>query len=369
MPRDWPADLAATDFLHQLRIDGVAPLVLDRLGSEAGAHQWPAEVITGIEQLVFEEVAHATLRDEALRCACTALSAHGIAHAVLKGGALAHLLYAEPWHRPSADVDILVAAHQLRHARATLAHAGWCRVTDGPDSLTAYQETWNTQGGADARAGSWPALDLHWQISNVLPFQKALPTTELLADTLTVGASPTAVRTLSLPALFAHTCVHRIAHRHSPMMVSGQAYTGERLIWLEDIRRLARRLTENDWDRVVHMTARAELEAVVADALDAVRHHFHEALVPGVLQRFASSRAPLVTRLLMSRHPMAQHLAEFVSLSGARERVAYLVAHGLPSARYMRESYAPGDPRPLPLLHARRLWSGLMHRLSRGSAG
>jgi Uncharacterised nucleotidyltransferase len=54
-----------------------------------------------------------------------ALSEHGIEALVLKGGALAHLVYPEPGLRPMEDIDILVAPDSTAPAREVLLSLGY----------------------------------------------------------------------------------------------------------------------------------------------------------------------------------------------------------------------------------------------------
>ncbi|MBA2437584.1 MAG: nucleotidyltransferase family protein [Acidimicrobiia bacterium] len=55
------------------------------------------------------------------------LNGAGIDHRVLKGSAVAHLVYPDPSLRPFGDVDLLVPAHHVDRAVATLVDAGYLR--------------------------------------------------------------------------------------------------------------------------------------------------------------------------------------------------------------------------------------------------
>lgn len=53
----------------------------------------------------------------------------GIEALVLKGAALAHWLYREPWHRPRSDLDVLVRDNATARKAVELLRAGGTAIT------------------------------------------------------------------------------------------------------------------------------------------------------------------------------------------------------------------------------------------------
>lgn len=90
--------------------------------------QYGIRVPTGIRRLLAgmyaREQYRATARTEALREIADQMDTRGIDFVVLKGGVLAHSVYAEPGLRPMDDLDILVSHQHLASAQQALETLG-----------------------------------------------------------------------------------------------------------------------------------------------------------------------------------------------------------------------------------------------------
>lgn len=114
---DWEALPAAAE-RH-----GLAPLAFKHL-TAAGA-PWPAAVRRTLQaQAVRARYANAA-RFQALGEILRAFTAAGLRVLVLKGAALAHLVYPDPALRPMDDLDLLVEPAQAEAAHAQLAALGF----------------------------------------------------------------------------------------------------------------------------------------------------------------------------------------------------------------------------------------------------
>ena len=76
---------------------------------------------SALEERVMLEVARAQSRAHHAANVLGALARVGIQALLLKGTALACYAYEKPWHRPSADIDLLVAPSDAMKAREVLA--------------------------------------------------------------------------------------------------------------------------------------------------------------------------------------------------------------------------------------------------------
>src|SRR5262249_8985857 len=110
--------------LGPAEVSGVEALLRRRLGDAPSN----VERFQALEQV---------RRERWLASVCTALAAHGIQAATLKGWALARL-YGRPGLRPVGDVDLLVRREDLDHARTVLAGFEGGAEVDLQSDLSRY---------------------------------------------------------------------------------------------------------------------------------------------------------------------------------------------------------------------------------------
>jgi hypothetical protein len=91
-----------------------------------------------------------------------AFAARGVESLLLKGPALARMLYGPGEHRGYSDVDLLVAPGDLPRARQALLGIGYSKSDFGLDDVAGilHAETWSHTDGA--RVGA--RVDLHWRL-------------------------------------------------------------------------------------------------------------------------------------------------------------------------------------------------------------
>lgn len=115
--RDWSGLPQAAEY------HGLTPLVweyADAVGIDRSAAAWRQ-----LGPALLRSRAYGREQTEALGEIVDALNAAGIAHVVLKGAALAHILYARPDLRPMGDLDILVAPAEAHRAQDVLCSLGF----------------------------------------------------------------------------------------------------------------------------------------------------------------------------------------------------------------------------------------------------
>lgn len=108
---------------------------------------------------------HLLLRDTIARTGA-ALDRAGIPWLVCKGVATAGLAFERPEHRPTSDLDVLVAEDSLDEARATLEADGWRTLHPGPRA----ERYLRTDGYAWQAVGPCPGLlELHFRLWGTVP--------------------------------------------------------------------------------------------------------------------------------------------------------------------------------------------------------
>ncbi len=115
--------IAWEDMPTQAEKHGLGPLLYTHL--QAAHVSLPAPVKRELQGLYLRHRHANQIKAQVLAEILTAYQAAGIDSLVLKGAALAHLVYPEPGLRPMRDVDILVRTSQARQAQAILVELGF----------------------------------------------------------------------------------------------------------------------------------------------------------------------------------------------------------------------------------------------------
>lgn len=115
--RDWRGAVSEAE-LH-----GMAPWLLMRIRDTRA--EVPDACRRELAALAFRHADAGRIRTRALLEITERLDRHGIGVLVLKGAALAHLIYDPPGLRPMRDIDVLVAPAQLGRAAAVMSELGY----------------------------------------------------------------------------------------------------------------------------------------------------------------------------------------------------------------------------------------------------
>ena len=272
------------------------------------------------------------------------LDAAGIPALWLKGAALAHWLYPQPFLRDVADVDLLVRDHAtaLRVAALLLPHGYTLPNPHIAGDLVVHELlAWSERARLE--------LDLHWDLSNGALFANRLPWNELWADGFALPAVAPGARGLGPVHALLHACMHRAANA-----VVGQQ---DRLRWLYDIHLLAAIFGPAEWERVVAVAARTALADVVHAGLSAAQIAFATPL-PAEAMAILDARArteTLVTNRLCSW--TYTHLATLRVLP-PKQRLPWLRQLLFPDLAHLRVRYGADGAGRIRIL-ARRLWDGI----------
>lgn len=338
-PSRWPRGLAIDDAVLQLaQAEGLSALLHDALARNPGAPVAP-ESRARLARHVFDAAAQDLLRQRELERLLGVFSDAGLQPVLLKGRALAYLLYPQPVLRPSVDVDLMVPPAGRQAAAALLRAQGYdCGAFQGGELVNAQASYWR-----DLAPGARMLVDLHWRISTSPLFAHVLPHDWLWPRAQRIPALGPHARGPAFADALLHACVHR-----APL-----GERADRLIWLYDIHLLARRLDEQGWTEFVGLAARHRLRAICLDALQAATRWLATECPRDV--RAALSDAPAEpSATLLRGGALRLKWAELRGLRGLRERLTWLRESALPAPGYLYDRYGTRPRWLLPALYARR---------------
>jgi hypothetical protein len=246
-----------------------------------------------------------------------------IRYCVLKGPALAHLLYREPSIRSYGDIDLLIPAHQLEAATALLGGLGYRRRH--PPLRPDFDRRFGK--GVTVQPPEGYPVDLHRTLA-AGPFAQYINVRELLANSSSFSLRGRPIRTLGHAEHFLHACVHAVLGHAPPRLVS-----------LRDLVQMAQ-APEFDLDRVKSLSASWKADAVVARAVCAAWSTFQladEVPLSVWAHRYRPSRSEGRTLRLYPRgdHFPVMALAQLQAVPGIRAKAAYLRATLVPDRGYL----------------------------------
>src|SRR5262249_31394067 len=120
-------------------------------------------------------------------------------------------------------------------------------------------------------------IDVHWAVSVAKPFADALSWPELLDGAAPVPSLGSHARTPGLPHALLLACIHPVMHHRN----------AERLMWICDVDRLARRLDAGEWSAFVSMVRTKRLRAVATRGLTLATERLGTVVPPDVLAAIA----------------------------------------------------------------------------------
>ncbi|MFO7641302.1 MAG: nucleotidyltransferase family protein [Candidatus Competibacteraceae bacterium] len=334
--------------LATARTEGVLALSHDRLRRSPVWTRYPETLRAALTRHACQEVAVDMARAAELREVLAALAREGLAVLLLKGAALAHTLYPEPHLRERCDTDVLLPSREeAERAWRVLQTLGYQRPNAISGDLISHELGCYKTGPG----GLTFALDVHWRLSNNALFAERFTFAELAAAAVPIPALGPDARGLGVVHALLLACTHRIGH-----LPDGSA---DRLIWLNDIDRLARCFTEEHWRP---FTALAEERGVCGPALDGLRaaQAWLATMAPeAVLRRLraGADRERFDPRQARSRWRFAWWI--FRSLPSTAARLRWLGQHLFPEADYLRRKYDFQHPGWLPWFYGVRFARGI----------
>jgi hypothetical protein len=180
------------------------------------------------------------------------LAARNLEPIVLKGGALAYLVYPTPAHRSMLDIDLLLPGNQVRRASDVLFELGF-RTKDadpeGPNHLRPYY-----------LPGCPLSVELHYRVVEPRPF--TFGPRDIAARSQIQNIAGREARVLAPADSLLHVCAHLAAHRYRSYPLRG----------LVDIMAMTTRWEDKlDWDFFLESVRRSGAASAVYWALSLSR--------------------------------------------------------------------------------------------------
>ena len=323
--------------------DGVLPLLYSKFRECHGSTSQPQLPSSVLTSEVKKAVALDAWQQYELILVLSALAKRGIHPLLMKGAALAYSHYAEPYLRPRGDSDFLLPKEQIEPARLVLSTMGYREPNAISGDLVTGQFSM-------IKGEALHCCDIHWKISNALPFAALLSYREAAQDAVTIpGLGPHALGLSPTHALLL-ACVHRVAHHHN----------SERLIWLYDIHLLANTMSAKGLREFVELALAKDVGTVCERGLQLAYSYFKTYLPQEVMHELHTKLAqrpqePTSVDLNNSRRRIDRLLSDLRALPAWSQKIRLLCEHAFPPRAYMLRRYQKGNTVYLPLLYVHRL--------------
>lgn len=256
-------------------LHGVVALVRRNLLALDARSTLPDPVFRAIDQASAQIAFDGLLHLHQTRLAVDALRQAGIEPILLKGHALAALVYDDPLVRPSSDVDLLVRRSEIDAACTALERLGG--QLPSPETTTVQRETsYDLPLMFPSAGGKASLLELHWDLAPRGLFALDLDAWRARAVEFTLEGQ--VVSRLSHEDMLLHLALHMRKHR----------YVGLR--WLCDVAELLRRFAASlDWAYVRRTAQAAGLSVLLYTSLQLAEQLFEAPVDRAILQEIAPS--------------------------------------------------------------------------------
>jgi hypothetical protein len=275
---------------------GVGPLLYVRLGELGLRDRIPVDVARGIKEECFSSQARNMKVYAELKTVLAALTGEGLSVVVLKGAALAELVYRHIGLRTMADVDLLVEKKNLDKAGAILERLGFV-PNEGYRDKQWYREHHHHMVPYVSSDGSM-TIEIHWHIIERTALMD-MPIDQLWARAQSVRIASVPCLALSVE----HMLLHMVLHLSSPNRFLGQ------LRGLYDVAELLRRFGhELNWAELLRVAALADAHKYLYVVLCLVRDTLGAPVPVEVLRQL---------RREISLLPLEERLVKHIGLQAA----------------------------------------------------
>jgi hypothetical protein len=277
------------------------------------------------------------------------LAAEKIPAVVLKGAALAEVVYGNPAVRPMSDVDLLVREADLSGAMAALVDLGYDIIPPA-----AYRNEVVLQ-----KDGATAAIELHWGLFVSPSHQHVFSMDWLWETTMPIQIDGTPTLMLGPEAQLLHLCGHLFLHHHSD--------EDARLLWLHDVAEVIICYQDQlDWDRLLARAQATGLVAAVQEVVNRVAADWQVPVPDDALVTLRSIHLSADEERIRAWLPDAhssggrRFLADLRSMPGWGARFRFLWRNLFPPVGYMRELYGVRHALLVPFLYPYRWIRGVL---------
>ncbi len=323
-----PEDIAWDELVEEADRQGVAGVLYFAL-RRASDIAVPPETLAALERLYKRHHLDNWLRGENVTQLIAELEAAQIPVMVLKGAALASLVYPDIGLRPFIDVDLLLRPQDQARAQELVQARG----ADQAEAAEGFGEIFNGQTAYLLPTAPPVRVDLHWQLFIYNYYARRIPDEWWWQHTMPFILAGTRTQTLDPLAQMIYLTAHAALHHRR-----------ERLIWSYDLAQLVEKYSsELRWDELVRRSQEFGLSAAVRTGLERAVALWDAPVPSPVLTALANTRrdlrSRLVYRLATAPHWEARTLLDGASPGRPQTKVAFWLHHLFPPRAYMYRRY------------------------------
>lgn len=344
----WPsagpaeeAGFAAAAYSH-----GLQAVVARQLRKAGTIESWPAALRGGLQRAAIQSAAVQVILDAEVVRVLDSLASAGVGALLIKGGGLAHTHYAYPCLRPRTDTDLLIPETAVRTAGHVMTALGYERFNQISGEVVRYQAAFVRAGARGVRH----FYDLHWRVSERQRFSSLPAFDECSREASGIPALGEHARTPGAVHAMLIACVHRVAHHDDG---------DEHLIWIYDIDRLARAMSDAERRDLVRQAREHGVAGVCARGLSLARHWFGAPVGDLIAQLTCPETAAADIFLGAPMRKVDVLLSDLKGLPDWRERIRLLGEHLFPPQAYMLEHYGVTHSLLLPACYLHRMLAGV----------
>lgn len=258
-PSDWTFPEKEQAAIKRCQFHGIASILAF---ADSAFEGWPRAVS---DPLIFESRLAGVWEDshhEVLSGLLARLAEAEIAVTVMKGTALAYLVYDLPSMRRRGDTDFLISVNDVERTRSILEEAGFS-AGSGPHGLYC-QETWQLSVGRHLQH----IIDLHWEPTDRPVLQRILRFDDFFRNRVPLTRLGSDVYAPSPVQMLIQGGLNQAWHTSRGYNVANASILGgRRLIWQVDYAKLARRFNDDLWDELLRVCRARDARSIVYSAL------------------------------------------------------------------------------------------------------
>lgn len=282
----------------------------------------------------------------------------GVPILLLKGAALAHILYKDPAERALRDLDILVPREQVASVEDIVNALGYRahRAEPQPGAALAYE----SQLMFFKTAPLLSQIEIHWSLIDSPFYQYKLSTDWLWQTAVPFSLGDVNALMLGPEAQILHLCAHLLLH-----------HGGNDLLWLNDIAKAIHSYqTHVDWDELLRRADEFGLVVPTRKILFQLASEWGIAIPKKILERLneldvTKKEMEVTRRMTAPARTSAQRLwADSLAIPGWQQKIMFVWVHLFPSKDYMQRRYRITNLWLFPFYYPYRWWLGA-HRAAR----
>lgn len=333
-------------FQEIVEAEGLTPLVYQIVHDR---HILPLSIESRWQKFYYQNACRNTLLLQELAEVLHQLAAAGIEVIVLKGAALAEMIYDNVAARPMSDLDLLIHPEDLLLTRQVLANLGYAPA--GIDMQVGFTEEFRNEEIFYQQGLLDIYIDLHWRLISPVYYQRTFGTDWFWETSFSVKINQAPALILACEAQVLYLCAHLMLH-----------HGGKSLLWLHDIAAVINFYQQKvDWKLVLRKAKEYNLVLSLQKTLVRVADDWNVSIPGEVLTELRSwEPSPNEVRTYIWQH-QTMALRLFDDVAGAKDwgQRFHIVWNTLfPTREYMQYRYNIPHPLLLPFYYPYRWLRG-----------